>query len=54
MLKLIGIGLAAAILIDAVLVRMLLVPALMRILGERIWWTPRRRAARPAEQVVRT
>jgi RND superfamily putative drug exporter len=41
MLKLIGIGLAAAILIDATIVRMVLVPALMRLMGERAWWTPR-------------
>ena len=41
MLKLIGIGLATAILIDATIVRMILVPAVMRLLGERAWWTPR-------------
>jgi RND superfamily putative drug exporter len=41
MLKLIGIGLATAILIDATIVRMLLVPAMMRLMGERAWWTPR-------------
>jgi RND superfamily putative drug exporter len=41
MLKLIGIGLATAILIDATIVRMLLVPAVMRLMGERAWWTPR-------------
>jgi RND superfamily putative drug exporter len=39
-LKLIGVGLAAAIFIDAVLVRMVLLPASMRLLGERAWWTP--------------
>ncbi|ADB50817.1 MMPL family transporter [Conexibacter woesei] len=54
MLKLIGIGLAAAILIDAIIVRMILVPALMRLLGERIWWSPRRLAApRAVEPVYR-
>ena len=41
-LKLIGVGLAAAIFIDAVLVRMVLLPAVMRLLGERAWWTPGR------------
>ena len=47
-LKLIGIGLASAIMIDALLVRMILVPALLRLLGERAWWTPgRARGARP-------
>ncbi|WP_051551361.1 MMPL family transporter [Nocardioides sp. URHA0020] len=52
MLKLIGIGLAAAILIDATLVRMVLVPALMHLLGDRAWWTPRRfrTSATPVEE----
>jgi RND superfamily putative drug exporter len=45
MLKLIGIGLAAAILIDAAIVRMILVPAVMRLLGERAWWRPGRSSA---------
>jgi RND superfamily putative drug exporter len=40
-LKLIGVGLASAILIDATVVRMLLVPAVMQLLGERNWWLPR-------------
>jgi RND superfamily putative drug exporter len=40
-LKLIGVGLAAAILIDATIVRMVLVPAVMQLLGERNWWLPR-------------
>ncbi len=40
-LKLIGIGLASSILIDATIVRMILVPAVMELLGERSWWTPR-------------
>jgi RND superfamily putative drug exporter len=40
-LKLIGTGLAAAILIDATVVRMVLVPAVMQLLGERNWWLPR-------------
>ena len=35
-----GIGLAAAILIDATLVRMVLVPATMELLGDRNWWLP--------------
>ena len=39
-LKLIGVGLAAAIFVDAILVRMVLLPASMRLLGERAWWTP--------------
>ena len=40
-LKLIGLGLASAILIDATVVRMVLVPAVMQLLGDRSWWLPR-------------
>ena len=39
-LKEVGIGTALAVLVDATIVRALLVPALMRLLGERNWWTP--------------
>ncbi len=39
-LKLFGVGLAAAIFLDATLVRMVLVPAVMQLLGERNWWIP--------------
>jgi len=38
--KMFGIGLGLAILIDATLVRALLVPALMRIMGNFNWWAP--------------
>jgi putative drug exporter of the RND superfamily len=38
--KLIGIGLAAAVLIDATVVRMVLVPAVMQLMGDRNWWLP--------------
>jgi putative drug exporter of the RND superfamily len=40
-LKLMGTGLAAAVLLDATVVRMLLVPATMELLGDRNWWLPR-------------
>jgi RND superfamily putative drug exporter len=40
-LKLIGIGLATAIFVDATIVRMILVPAVMQLLGSRNWWIPR-------------
>ncbi len=40
-LKLIGIGLATAVLVDATIVRLVLVPAVMQLLGERNWWMPR-------------
>lgn len=36
----VGIGLAAAVLIDATIVRMVLVPATMQILGKYNWWAP--------------
>ncbi len=40
-LKVLGLGLASAILIDATLVRMILVPSVMEILGRANWWMPR-------------
>jgi RND superfamily putative drug exporter len=39
-LKLFGIGLAAAIFLDATIVRMVLVPAVMELLGKWNWWIP--------------
>jgi len=39
-LKLFGLGLALAVFIDATLVRMVLVPATMELLGDRNWWLP--------------
>jgi RND superfamily putative drug exporter len=39
-IKLFGTGLAVAVFLDATLVRMLLVPATMELLGERNWWLP--------------
>jgi putative drug exporter of the RND superfamily len=40
-LKMFGMGLAVAVLLDATLIRMLLVPATMELLGTRNWWMPR-------------
>src|ERR1700674_398258 len=40
-IKAIGIGLAIAIAIDATIVRILIVPAVMRLLGRANWWAPR-------------
>ncbi|WDZ89026.1 MMPL family transporter [Nocardiopsis sp. HUAS JQ3] len=40
-LKIIGIGLAIAVLVDATLVRAVMVPATMRLLGGANWWLPR-------------
>jgi RND superfamily putative drug exporter len=39
-IKMFGLGLGAAILIDAVVVRMVISPALMALLGDRAWWIP--------------
>ncbi|MFI1014405.1 MMPL family transporter [Streptomyces sp. NPDC020965] len=38
--KMLGLGLAASVLIDATIVRLLLVPAMMTLLGRSAWWTP--------------
>ncbi|WP_017616482.1 MMPL family transporter [Nocardiopsis salina] len=40
-LKIIGVGLALAVLVDATLVRAVMVPATMRLLGDWNWWLPR-------------
>ncbi len=40
-LKLMGVGLATAIFLDATIVRMILVPATMELLGDKNWWLPR-------------
>ena len=40
-IKEVGLGTALAVLIDATIVRALLVPALMELLGRRNWWAPR-------------
>ena len=38
--KMFGVGLATAVLLDATVVRIVLVPATMKLLGERNWWLP--------------
>ena len=43
-----GVGLAFAIAIDATVVRCLLVPAVMELLGERAWWIPALARPHPA------
>jgi RND superfamily putative drug exporter len=54
MLQQFGLGLATAILLDAFVIRCLILPAIMSLLGERAWWTPfgrpRRRVAGPAPE----
>ncbi len=51
-IKLIGLGLAVAVFLDATVVRMLLVPATMELLGERNWWWPRPFAVRRRAEVA--
>ncbi|MET8997912.1 MMPL family transporter [Amycolatopsis sp. NPDC004169] len=41
MLAQFGLGLAVAVLLDALVIRCLVVPAIMRLLGARAWWLPR-------------
>jgi RND superfamily putative drug exporter len=52
--KQIGLGLAAAVLVDATVVRLVLVPAVMELLGQANWWLPgwlaRRLPGGPAER----
>jgi trehalose monomycolate/heme transporter len=40
-IKLMGVGMIVALILDATLVRVLLVPATMRLLGRANWWAPR-------------
>ncbi len=42
LVKVMGLGIALAVAIDASLVRALLVPSLMALLGDWNWWAPRR------------
>src|ERR1700737_2236844 len=41
MMKYLAFGLLIALLLDATMVRMFLVPAIMKMLGDDIWWAPR-------------
>ena len=41
LIKLFGLGLAVAVALDATVIRMLLVPATMELLGDKNWWLPR-------------
>ena len=42
-----GVGLTVAVLLDATVVRIVLLPALMLLIGDRVWWLPR-----PLERVL--
>ncbi len=46
LVKMMAVGLAVAVLVDALIVRMVLVPAAMTLLGGANWWLPRLRVAR--------
>lgn len=54
--KMLGVGMAVAVALDATVVRMVLVPATMTLLGRWNWWFPRltRREVEPAEASVST
>ncbi|MCB1027628.1 MAG: MMPL family transporter, partial [Microthrixaceae bacterium] len=39
-IKMFGIGLSVAVLLDATVVRMIIVPAVMTLFGDRAWWLP--------------
>jgi RND superfamily putative drug exporter len=39
-IKMVGLGLAIAIFVDATIVRMILVPAAMKLMGDANWWIP--------------
>jgi putative drug exporter of the RND superfamily len=41
MIKMIGFGLAGAVLLDAFVVRMAIVPAVLALLGDKAWWLPK-------------
>jgi RND superfamily putative drug exporter len=41
MIKMIGFGMATAVLLDAFVVRMAIVPAVLALVGDRAWWLPR-------------
>ena len=52
--RMIGIGLATAVLIDITIVRLLLAPALLELLGEHAWWAPTWLTARAQPASVQT
>ncbi len=50
-MKALGLGLGLAVLIDATIVRVMLVPALMKLLGDANWWAPRWLRVKPQAKV---
>jgi len=53
-LKMLGVGLAAAVLLDATIVRGVLLPAAMTLLGDRCWYLPGRTRVDPAPAPAKT
>jgi RND superfamily putative drug exporter len=51
-MKQVAVGLSVAVLFDAVVLRILILPSVMTLLGERCWW-PGRPAAQPAATPAR-
>lgn len=41
MMRFVGVGMIVALVLDATVVRMMLVPAVMRLLGDAVWWAPK-------------
>jgi RND superfamily putative drug exporter len=52
-MKMMGVGLSAAILLDATIIRLVMLPAILVLLGDRAWW-PSRPQPEPGAQVVET
>jgi RND superfamily putative drug exporter len=50
--KMMGLGCASAILLDATVIRLVLVPAVMKLMGAANWWFPRRRVASDRRPVL--
>ena len=50
-MKMMGVGLSAAILIDATIIRLVMLPAILVLLGERAWWPVRPAGPRGAQVV---
>jgi RND superfamily putative drug exporter len=49
-MKMMGVGLSAAILVDATVIRLVMLPAILVLLGDRAWWPTKRKA--PEGQTV--
>jgi len=53
-MKQLGVGLAAAILLDATVIRGVVLPAVMSLLGEANWWAPKFLRKRPVAPAAAT